>query len=338
MSTTVWQINEADFPVAGSLKDKVNFWLRYAVLAPSAHNTQPWRVELQENTLSVYREPEHTLIVGDPTLRETTLGIGAFIENFCQAAGHWGYKVTVVNEGRSAEELLQAKLVIDSDPGEVGGPLFSGILQRHANRGAYAPDLLPAELQAELSALTEDNLRVFVITEESKRQQIAELVRKGAVIALSMRAMRSELAELVSHERDNKSTGMTVEAMFESPHSSAEADASTWLRDQLQPQQEAEHDQKTFANSPAHIVIGTSDDGPAAWLRAGRVLEQVLLIAAQYGLNYAMSAAPVEIPVLAPQLRAVTGEATYRPQALIRLGSPLNPEFTRLSARRTLVV
>ncbi len=35
-------INEADFPRFGSPQDQLRFLLGYAVLAPSARNTQPW--------------------------------------------------------------------------------------------------------------------------------------------------------------------------------------------------------------------------------------------------------------------------------------------------------
>ncbi len=36
---TPWQMNEQDFPRDGNSAEKLQFLLRYAILAPSSHNT-----------------------------------------------------------------------------------------------------------------------------------------------------------------------------------------------------------------------------------------------------------------------------------------------------------
>jgi hypothetical protein len=38
-----WNIDSSAFPASGSAIDKARFAVRYAILAPSSHNTQPWR-------------------------------------------------------------------------------------------------------------------------------------------------------------------------------------------------------------------------------------------------------------------------------------------------------
>jgi len=38
-----WQINEQDFPRGEDSTEKLKFLIRYAILAPSSHNTQPWK-------------------------------------------------------------------------------------------------------------------------------------------------------------------------------------------------------------------------------------------------------------------------------------------------------
>ncbi len=37
-----WDVQESDFPEKGT-EEQMEFLLRYAVLAPSGPNTQPWR-------------------------------------------------------------------------------------------------------------------------------------------------------------------------------------------------------------------------------------------------------------------------------------------------------
>jgi hypothetical protein len=42
-----WNVQEADFPSAGTLFDQLKFLLRYGVLAPSGPNTQPWKLSIK---------------------------------------------------------------------------------------------------------------------------------------------------------------------------------------------------------------------------------------------------------------------------------------------------
>jgi nitroreductase len=325
MTTSVWQIDPQAFPEQAELSEKIKFWLKYAVLAPSAHNTQPWRWEIADNTLSVYRDPVHTLAVGDPTLRETTLGIGAFIENFIIAANHWGHEVAVSDIAWTVNDMLLAKLTVSS-PAQavtVDSALFDGLVKRHTNRGPYKPEPLASELIG---------VGIFAITDPAAKERIAQLVGQGTKIALSMRPMRQELSELLFREDQPKESGMMLESMMEQPPASS-VDHAAWFKEQFDVDTEAAYWQQVFTTSPLHVIIGTQADGPEAWLNAGRVMERVLVMAAANGLNHSLAAAPVEIPPLAPQLRK-EADLAYRPQALFRLGIPEKPEFTKYSTRR----
>ncbi|MEU6024263.1 nitroreductase [Micromonospora sp. NPDC047134] len=48
--------------------------------APSAHNTQPWRLRYEPAGIRVGWEPARTLPAGDPTGRDLRLSLGAFVE------------------------------------------------------------------------------------------------------------------------------------------------------------------------------------------------------------------------------------------------------------------
>ena len=51
-----WQIKEDEFPHEGTIAAKLEFLLNYAVLAPSAHNTQPWRFRLVDDLVELYAD------------------------------------------------------------------------------------------------------------------------------------------------------------------------------------------------------------------------------------------------------------------------------------------
>ena len=38
-----WSVDPSGLPATGIAVDKARFAVRYAILAPSSHNTQPWR-------------------------------------------------------------------------------------------------------------------------------------------------------------------------------------------------------------------------------------------------------------------------------------------------------
>lgn len=65
--------------------------LGYASLAPSGHNAQPWRVRVGDGELSIGSDQARWLPKVDPTNREVTLSLGAFVENLLIAAPAFGY-------------------------------------------------------------------------------------------------------------------------------------------------------------------------------------------------------------------------------------------------------
>lgn len=328
---SAWHISESDYPQSGTLEDKIRFFLGYAILAPSAHNTQPWRCKIKDNQLHVFRDSDHTLKVGDPTLRETTLGIGAFVETFIITATHFGYACEVFQEAFRTTDALQA--IIALSPGEAEEPLFGAIPQRHTNRGMYADEPLQPSLLDQLAALTTSEIKITTLTDSAAKERVAALVKRGIKIALTMRPMKEELAELVSRESEGRDTGMMVEAMLEEPNGNG--DGAQWVHESMDVQADSDHAYQRFAQAPALIIIGTDFDGPLAWLRAGRTLQRVLLLATKYGYTHDIAASPVEVPPLTPRLRQEI-DPLYRPQVLVRIGKPLNPSFTKLSGRRTL--
>ncbi|HEY0867927.1 MAG TPA: nitroreductase family protein, partial [Fimbriimonas sp.] len=72
---------QAAFPYSGTLREKLRSLLRYAVYAPSTHNTQPWIFKLSEDAVEVYADRGRALTHLDPDRREMTMSIGAAIDH-----------------------------------------------------------------------------------------------------------------------------------------------------------------------------------------------------------------------------------------------------------------
>ena len=65
-----WRVSEFHFPYYGDATEKLAYCLRYAILAPSSHNTQPWRLALSDNRIELYADRARRLPVIDPEDRE----------------------------------------------------------------------------------------------------------------------------------------------------------------------------------------------------------------------------------------------------------------------------
>lgn len=328
----IWQVNAADFPDRGTMDEKIKFWLRYAILAPSAHNIQPWEFTIGDRSLTVNVSRSYRLSVSDPTLRETILSIAAFIENFIIVANYWGYKVEINQPMISVNDACVARLLIRKSkraPLAKLGP--SEIANRHTNRGPYDPNPLHQRIKDEIASLSESGVKLFIITDPAARARVADLVGQGMQIGLSLSSMRQELAELVWRENDRRTTGMSLESM--SAKYTNKSAGAQWVLEELDVDKEANDWRNNFASAPMHVIVASQLDGPLAWLPAGRLMERALLTAVKFGLNHCIAAGPIEIPTLWPQLRREI-DKRYRPQVLIRLGRPLMASMTRHSTRR----
>ncbi|MFF5216538.1 nitroreductase [Micromonospora sp. NPDC000442] len=64
--------------------------------APSAHNTQPWRLRYEPGAIHVGWHPAHTLPAADPTGRDLRLSLGAFVETCLIVAADAGLRLEYV--------------------------------------------------------------------------------------------------------------------------------------------------------------------------------------------------------------------------------------------------
>ena len=87
--------------------EQVRTLLKYAVLAPSSHNTQPWRFKVADNTVSLYADRARALPANDPDDRELTISCGCALMNLRVAAAHEGLGVTYeITPDPDDEDLL----------------------------------------------------------------------------------------------------------------------------------------------------------------------------------------------------------------------------------------
>lgn len=322
-----WDVG-SDFPTSGTLREQVAFLLRYAILAPSPHNNQPWKVHWNGDTLELRPDMAY---VSSGTPRLTVECLGAFVENLAVAAGTYGLSVSV---GDITQDTTLANVVIPltfSNTAERGSLTTTDITSRHTNRGLYEPSLDDAEIATLAAVQAEPGVSVHLLTAEADREAIALMAGRGMRIAVTLPPLRRELANFVHWKREASETGMEVEAMVEHP-----ADAPTgkeFILHTIDIAGESRFTYEKFRTAPLQIIVSTERDDIPSWFAAGRTIQRVLLTTAHLGLCHCIAAAVTEVPVFLGAVRKIIG-STNRPQLTIRVGRPQNPSFTHPSPRR----
>ena len=90
-----WGIGAADFPEEGTPREQLTFLVRWAVLAPSSHNSQPWRFSIRDEEIWIFADKSKWLKVADADERELHISLGCALENLQIAAQYFGYAPTV---------------------------------------------------------------------------------------------------------------------------------------------------------------------------------------------------------------------------------------------------
>jgi hypothetical protein len=174
-----WSVTPSDFPATGTLLDKARFAVRYAILAPSSHNTQPWRFVSGGRELLICADRTRSLPNIDPFDRELIISCGAALFNLRVALAHFLIPVEITTLPYSAEPDVVARIAFpESGPAlKELADLFNAITKRATNRGPYiVEDISDRVIERLKSAAESEGLDVAFARTSSERERIARLV------------------------------------------------------------------------------------------------------------------------------------------------------------------
>ncbi len=114
LTRDVWDLSERDFPRAGPIDLQLRFLLRYAILAPSVKNTQPWSFTVASNRVHLAAARNRDLPVADPHQRELYISLGCALENLLVAAEHFGFSHEVTYFPTPEDDRLVATVAFST--------------------------------------------------------------------------------------------------------------------------------------------------------------------------------------------------------------------------------
>lgn len=290
--------------------------VRYATLAASGHNTQPWKFAVLENTIHIYPDRTRRLPVVDPQDRELWMSLGCALENLLMAARAAGFTPSVNEVGD--EDYITVRL----EPGyPQRSPLFDAVPNRQCNRAEYDGRPLKAEDIDRLTALqVEPGIRVQVVTDPTKMDMVCEYVRRGA---LDQYANKAYVDELIRWLRFNKKEALaSLDGLF--TRCSGNPEVPRWIGKHFvsgtKPQQQADLDAGRMRSSSGLVWISSERDDRVGWVRTGQVFERLALSLTAMDIQHALMNQPIEVPEIRSQFQQAMGLGAHHPQLLVRFG------------------
>jgi nitroreductase len=333
-----WNLNPDEFPADSFASDQLEFLLGYAVLAPSTHNSQPWLFRINAMDVELFADRRRMLPVIDPGGRELVMSCGAALMNLRVAAEYFGhvYKVDILPDVANRDLLARFHLGLTGDTSSEDILEFHAITRRRTNRQAFRPDPVPEPVLQELvEAARREGAVLQVMTDESAKLAVAELVAEADKRQWADTRFRQELSRWVRTKLEEYRDGLTAHSVGVRDWMSFAGPSLIRLFDRGGG--EAARDHEIALHSPALAVLSTEADDLASWMTAGQALQSVLLSARSDEVWASFLNQPVEIPELRARLAEVLGSAAH-PQALIRLGyGDEAPPTPRRGVREVLI-
>jgi nitroreductase len=285
-----------------------------AVLAPSVHNSQPWRFRITPATIDVLLDPDRVLPVSDPTGRAARVSCGAALYNLRLALAVRGNPAEVTIRPAFAEPHLLARLTPARarPPKPLEQRLHAAIPRRHSNREPFADEPVPVAVRAELiEAAHAENGWLDLILGSTAIDATAALIRTADTLLNQNPAYQEEL----------RAWARTDPTALDGVHAAAGGPAPgpgelLARRDFGGPERPTIRD---YEREPLVAALGVHGERAADEIRAGMCLQRVLLTATDHGLASSMFSQPIDVPTVREQLRLALGRP-YPPQLLLRFG------------------
>jgi nitroreductase len=314
----------------GALTD-LEYIVQCGTLAPSPHNTQPWKFRLLGDHIQVFADRDRHLGAADAERRMMLMSIGCALENMCVAATQLGYRATVTGldaDRQFAESGYCATLDLKRAR-PATHRWFDAIFTRQTTRTPFDP--LPSPPQELMEAL-----RAVQDLPDIGLRWFAALDARDAVAKLSAASVREFLAMDQRHRDGMRWFRITRDewqrhgdgiAVFNGDSPALVKQYVEWFATQEDvlgvefKQGEIDSLDRLAPATPLWGLVYAGRPSQDLQVQAGRMAERVYLEAAARGCAVQPICYPTEIEEGRMKLRQLAAiDAAAQPLFLFRLG------------------
>lgn len=305
------------------------------LLAPSSHNTQPWKFKVDEKQISIIPDFSRRCPVVDPDNHHLYVSLGCATENLVQAALAYGFDAVVsdTNKFTEIQSLLLPKPSIKS-------PLFLAIPSRQCSRSVYdGKPLSNKELDLLSKSGSGIGVQCHILTEKKSLETILDFVLRGNTQQMNDPAFVKELKSWIRFNwREAKKSG---DGLYSATNGSPSI--PTWIgklgfKFLFNLKAENEKYCKQIRSS-AGVAIFTSEKNEIGhWIEVGRCFERFVLNATVMGVRTALVNQPVEVPEIRDLFSSHFSLGTQRADLVVRFGrGPIAKKSMRRQLKNMII-
>ncbi|MDO8908551.1 MAG: Tat pathway signal protein [Pseudohongiella sp.] len=298
--------------------------VRYATLAASSHNTQPWLFKLESNRIQILPDLSRRCPAVDPDDHHLYASLGCAAENLLLAAQAAGLAA------RCRFDASTSGVQIDFEEAAAArSALFDAIPLRQCSRSAYdGVPLMSNEMDQLQAAGHGDGVLMLLLTSADQKNLVADFVARGNDAQFADPAWARELKSWIRFNA--KEAGLSGDGLY--GPAMGNPDAPRWLgqlamKRAFSAKNQNRKDRRHISSSSAIAVIYSQADDIQHWIEAGRCYQRLALQATALGLRTAFINQPVEVAKLRVEFARAIGIGDRRPDFIVRIGR--GPEMPR---------
>ncbi|MBM7515686.1 Acg family FMN-binding oxidoreductase [Nocardioides nitrophenolicus] len=282
-----------------------------ACLAPSVHNTQPWRWRLDGGVLELSADLRRRLPAEDPLGRNLTLSCGAALHHLQFAARALGWETSVERLPLGAPDTLLARVVVSRTIRHAVARGDIDLLRsRCTDRRRFTAWPVPADRLDELSARAALwGARAEPVTSDAARFRL-ELLANRAISCLEVEGRRL-LEQDRWIDRDGPD-GIPLELLPDAPD-------PLHARSRFRPGV-LEDTRLVIHGGERVIALGGDRDDVGSWLRTGEAMSDLWLEATRSGMSVVPMSQPIEVESTRHEIAHTVLGDRFEPHLLLRVG------------------
>lgn len=299
VNAAAWPSAIPTVPTTCPIEHQLRVLVRYAALAPSNRNSQPWRFAVDGATVLLRADLTRWQRVSDPDRRDLHASLGCALENLLTAADCAGYRHAVSYFPDARDREIAAAVTFTPGPrlSAVRDVTFQTLQARYTEQRPFVARVVAPELIQRLRAIPgEPGVRLQLSDDAGLRREVDVLNVRAMGTLFGDGRYREEFAQAMG-----QGNVLAVPAVS--------------LARRL-----ANQDSHALLSAPLIGIIGTLADTPADQLRSGRLLERLWLVATSLGLALQPLNQAIQVPALREALALRFPEAGCHPQQLVRIG------------------
>lgn len=262
------------------ISDPIEQIIYYASLGGSSHNTQPWYVYVEsDSVIHIKADFSRKLHIVDPDGRGLFISLGAFIENLELAAGTLGYRTDIEITAQHKNDSNVATIHLSKS--QKSGYDLNQIENRRTLRTPFHNTEISKDL---LNKLIDNNTEVFYFSSSS---EAGKYIAEKTLAAYTQQAQddqaKQELANWMrfsNSEVEKYRDGLTTSGM------GITGFGGFFVRNFYRPEDSMrdsfiktgiEKTKEQIENCGGWILIIQNEDSPERWIKTGKLYEKLNL-------------------------------------------------------------